>query len=405
MLNAGFLVAAATALAACGNSSVTGPSEPEPTATVDDVLGGDSAEVAASLGISEQELRGLDRDKISEMLKILQGGLIFHFERFRGNGRTCATCHRGAAFDLKPEDVQELHARRPNDPLFLHDGSDDGLGNGTTRIQQNATIRVDFNLPANVTIVENPSLRQVTLMRAVPSLLNVPALETIFMLDGRQPTLQAQALGAVNDHAQAERQPTAGELDAIAIFQEKDPHFFSSPVLREFANGGPAPVLPEGNTDSERRGRAFFEPDTACGSCHGGPMLNETTAGNIGTKLGFGNGVRVRNIRVPIDNVAGLPQWTYRCVSPTGAVTTSKTADPGLVLTNGNCGDMNHFRISTLWGINESAPYFHNNSAKTLEEVMDQYDRFFNILVTARGLDIRLTREQRADILAYMRLL
>ncbi len=399
---AGFLIAT-SAMAACGNSTVAGPEPTEPTATVDDVLADDSLD---GLDVDDENLRGIDRDKIIEALQVLRGGLIFHFEKFRGNGRTCATCHRGESFDLKPADVQRLHARRPNDPLFLADGSDDGLGNGATRIKEDATIRITFNLPPNITIVEDPSIRQVTMVRAVPSLLNITKLETIFMLDGRQTNLQSQALGAVNDHAQPGRQPTQSELDALALFQQKDPHFYTTRELYEYSRGGPPPTIPAGNTESERRGRAFFEPDTACGSCHFGPMLNESTAGRLGAVFNFGNGTRIRGIRVPTDNVAGLPMLTYRCTNPTtGVVTNTRTADPGRALATGICTDVNQFRTSTLWGINESAPYFHNNSAATLEEVMDQYDRFFEFVATQRGVDLRITPQDREDIIAFMRLL
>jgi cytochrome c peroxidase len=33
--------------------------------------------------------------------------------------------------------------------------------------------------------------------------------------------------------------------------------------------------------------------------------------------------------------------------------------------------------VTQLRGISKTAPYFHNNSAATLEEVLDHYDAFF----------------------------
>ena len=33
--------------------------------------------------------------------------------------------------------------------------------------------------------------------------------------------------------------------------------------------------------------------------------------------------------------------------------------------------------VTQLRGISRTAPYFHNNSAATLEEVLDHYDAFF----------------------------
>ena len=63
---------------------------------------------------------------------------------------------------------------------------------------------------------------------------------------------------------------------------------------------------------------------------------------------------------------------------------------------------MNAFKISPLRGIRFTAPYFHDNSAKTLEDVAKHYADFF-VTVTAGG--IVLTPQDQADIVAYMTLL
>ena len=70
-----------------------------------------------------------------------------------------------------------------------------------------------------------------------------------------------------------------------------------------------------------------------------------------------------------------------------------------------------------LRGISKTAPYFHNNSAATMEEVLDHYDKFFlrvarlnpapnlppilssNGLVVDRGF---VTPEERPALLAYL---
>ena len=38
---------------------------------------------------------------------------------------------------------------------------------------------------------------------------------------------------------------------------------------------------------------------------------------------------------------------------------------------------LNAFKISPLRGIRDTAPYFHDNSAKTLEDVVEHYRKFF----------------------------
>jgi cytochrome c peroxidase len=60
------------------------------------------------------------------------------------------------------------------------------------------------------------------------------------------------------------------------------------------------------------------------------------------------------------------------------------------------------FKISPLRGIRHTAPYFHDNSAKTLEDVAAHYAVFFNI---ASGGLIVLTKQDEADIVAYLNLL
>src|SRR5215468_7927110 len=69
---------------------------------------------------------------------------LFTTETFGGNGRTCDTCHSltTGTGTFSPQDAQERYRRNPSDPLFLFDGSDDGQGNGVTRILTDATILI-----------------------------------------------------------------------------------------------------------------------------------------------------------------------------------------------------------------------------------------------------------------------
>src|SRR5262249_23182354 len=153
---------------------------------------------------------------------------------------------------------QRRFAYNPRDPLFLHDGSDDGEGHGVTRMLSDATFLIKIPLPPNVSLADDPKARFVVLRRGAPSTLNTPALDPVLMLDGRQPDLNSQARDAIHDHDQATREPREEELERIAEFQ-KTPGFFSSLPLLIFAKGGPVPRLPRGRTESEKRGQRFFE--------------------------------------------------------------------------------------------------------------------------------------------------
>ena len=61
---------------------------------------------------------------------------------------------------------------------------------------------------------------------------------------------------------------------------------------------------------------------------------------------------------------------------------------------------VNFFKIPSLWGVHATEPYFHDNHAKTLEEVAAFYTNFF-----AENFDLHLTARDQKDMVAYLRLL
>jgi cytochrome c peroxidase len=368
---------------------------------------------------------------------------LFTTETFGGNGRTCDTCHSLTARTgtVSPEDAQERYRRNPRDPLFLFDGSDDGQGNGVTRMLQDATILITLPLPPNITLEDNPSARTVTLRRGTPTTRNTPALDPVLMLDGREPTtpppfpcsltataglgLCSQALHAIQTHDQPTIVPTLADLLGISQFEMTEP-FFSSPTLRAYALGGPPPVLPQGTTESEIRGRTFFvEPDTpfspadkagSCALCHSGPLLNQTNKSFVlATKGLVPAGTRFQSVAVSELNEIGNPVQRFLLHNTDGTTTPLCSPDPGRALITGNIpaiplpcsalgppfSDWNAFKIPILWGVKDTAPYFHDNSARTLEDVAAHYAKFFQ-LIPAK---LTLTLQDQADIVAYLKLL
>lgn len=354
----------------------------------------------------------------SNLLQVLAGKLLFEQATFGGNGRTCETCHSGATGTVSPQEARRRFRKDPHDPLFLHDGSDDGAGTGVTRMLADATVLVTIPLAWNIRLADDPDARTVVLRRGIASTLNTPALDPVLMLDGRQPTLEDQAAGAIVDHAQGVVPPRIA-LRAIAAFQ-KSGAFFSSTALRDFASGGPAPGLPQGRTASERRGRRFFEdlpPDPAqglkpglCAHCHSGPLLNTTNefaAPFIPSPAPVPAGQRFLSVGVSEFNTALNPVREYIFNPDTPQEVRLVSPDPGRALITGIVDDptlehVNAFKISPLRGIRHTAPYFHDNSAKTLEDVAAHYADFFRI---ASGGLIILTPQDEADIVAYMKLL
>lgn len=339
------------------------------------------------------------------------GKHLFERETFGGNGRTCLTCHSLETGTVSPEEAQARFAANPHDPLFAHDGSDDGVGNGVSRMLSDATILVEIPLPENVSLADDPEARSVIVRRGIPTTLNTPALDPLLMLDGRDTDLETQARNAIEAHFQSALDPRERDLQLIAEFQLTD-RFFSSTTLWEFARGGPAPELPEGNTESERRGRRFFvdapfDPATKagiCAACHSGPMLNQT---NRFLPLPVQPGARFQNVAVSEFNSAGNPVREFIFKNPDGTQTIIRSPDPGRALITGDArafpGDsLNAFKIPSLWGVRRTAPYFHDNSAKTLDDLATHYARFFEVIT---GGAVTLSEQDKADMVAYLKLL
>jgi cytochrome c peroxidase len=339
-----------------------------------------------------------------------EGRRLFDEETFGGNGRTCLTCHSQKNGTFSPADARRRLAENPDDPLFRHDGLDDGV-QGLSRITEHATVRIEIPLPPRVRLLDDPTATSVTVLRGTPTTRNVPGLQPVFMYDGRDTTLEEQALGAIESHAQNTVQPTSLQLELIAEFQRSSPRFFSSLPLFLFARGGPAPQLPRGVTDLEKHGRAMFDDVPLavgstrgiCAICHSGPMLDVSnefnpTGAPVGARF-FGVGVNERN-------TLNLPTHTF-LIDGTDVVV---SPDIGMILTEPLPPEIppflplsffaDLFKTPTLWGVRHTAPYFHDNSAKGLEEVAEQYEFFFRTF-----LGLQLTPRDQAAIVAFLKLL
>ncbi len=368
------------------------------------------------------------------------GETLFTQETFDGNGRVCSTCHELEHFGtITPELVQQRWAEDPEGPLFRAIDSDDGAGTSYDRLRRDATMRIPIELPLHdsglsVRPCDDPAATEVILHRGNPSVFNV-ALEQHLMVDGREgDDLAAQALSAVETHNEHQREPTPEELELIATFQES---LFSHEALRAAAASGTMPRLPEGGTPSEVRGRAFFQPRQVCGECHFGPLLNRAGPTHV-----FAPGVHIETSQVGREPANPNPKREWCWVDPATneiaetpagtRVYAEPVSDPGIALVAGTTCFTDAegvdrclsndivasevggpaFKIPTLWGIADTAPYFHDNSAKTLEEVLDQYEFMFREMDRDNfsfecppAPEPCLTEQDRADILAFLELL
>jgi cytochrome c peroxidase len=326
-----------------------------------------------------------------------------------GNGRSCATCHRPEDnFALTPATVEArwklLQLRRrfdpdADDPLFRPIDADD-FENDFTTLRTKAMVRVTLPLPANVRIAGDPAATTVSVFRSVPTVMNA-AITAPFQNDGRLATLEEQALEATRHHSEVAIDPPDRTLRKLARFQR---HLFSSRRVRDLAvaldHGGPLPGTDPPLDDLEQQGKATFTE--FCAPCHGGPTLAVNTDARFlpvparGPLLSgpqeFVN-IFVQTPRPPppfapppapptprfFDGLptAGLPNISFLVTLPDQSQVPAVSSDAGRMLITGDLRENGRFSVPTLFGAGRTAPYFHDNSAATIEQVIEHYQAMF----------------------------
>ena len=114
-----------------------------------------------------------------------------------------------------------------------------------------------------------------------------------------------------------------------------------------------------------KRGRALFEGKAGCVSCHNGAYFSDGKPHNTGVP---------ENLEIFRDPVRHL---TYRSVIHTYGVPNMGIwrRDVGYFLVSKNYADVGKFVTPTLRELKYTAPYMHNGTFNTLEEVVDFYDQ------------------------------
>jgi cytochrome c peroxidase len=398
---------------------------------------------------------------------VVRGALAFFDRRLRGldgNGRACADCHMATDhFQLSPADVEarfrslEWRRRwnpRADDPLFRPIDANDFRTNGEraadfSNLREHALIRVTLPLPPAMRLVD-PVSGLVTdetfadVWRAVPTVNDValtgadglnpwarlPNPFGGYQLDARVATLQEQALGALTHHAQIQHAPSDRLLDDLSSFQRV---LFTNERVRALSDAMRAGATPLPDPDPplnalEAQGKVVFQ--RACAHCHGGPGQSTTQAPvvrfhDISTQCPrpVDTVTPARFVFAPCPPELSRNARTYEITSSTGATMRRTSSDPGRALLTGFVGgpapldDWNKFDVPALRGISKTAPYFHNNSADTLEAVVDHYIEFFKRVkvIAAPGVappvastdgvnfDRAPKPEEREALLAYLR--
>jgi cytochrome c peroxidase len=271
------------------------------------------------------------------------------------------------------------------------------------------------------------------------------------MWDGREPSLASQAFDATQGHAQANPGvPSPAQVNQIvafesAIFDAQVFDFEAGLLFADGATGGPAALSqqefyigindslssgfnpdvftlydawqnnPNPDRASVARGEAIFntrqftihgvnglnlfstdplganDVTGTCTTCHDSPNV-----GNHSLKLALNIGVA--DTIPPVLDVSGLPSFTVTCTDTTGPLAGQffNVTDLGRAMISGHCADVGKVKGPILHGLAARAPYFHNGSAATLNDVVNFYDQRFNI---------GLSDQDKADLVNFLQTL
>lgn len=146
---------------------------------------------------------------------------------------------------------------------------------------------------------------------------------------------------------------------------------------------------------------ALGKPTTivgTCGTCHDSPNVGDHS---LPLPLDIGTGHSPRDeTNLQIKNALAqlsfpdLPVYKIvGCTDPFNGETTLYTTDLGKAMMTGQCGDLNRIKGPILRGLAARAPYFHNGAAANLNELVNFYNRRFNM---------GLTDAQKDDLVAFL---
>lgn len=372
------------------------------------------------------------------------------FQAFGTNDRTCASCHKvGEGWSISTAGIRLLFAATGGrDPMFrTNDGSNNPNADVSTlaarkkaysMLLDRGTIRVGLPVPAGadfeLVAVDDPygfaSAAELSLFRRPLPATNLAAIKNV-MWDGRvtgptiRDALAEQANGATQGHAAAplplsnetRRQivdfefglfnaqtisfkvgslEAGGGADALAS-QDIGPPAGSSVEARRWdlfdawKNSGNAKrrQIWRGQELFNTRTHVVGNPNFTCTNCH--------TVKHIGTDI-QGRFFNVLNPTTkPLRRAADQPLYTFRYTGPTEGNlvngTVLQTTDPGRALITGRFADMQRFKVPSMRGLAARAPYFHDGSAATLEQVVRDYETQQDFVFTA---------EERADLVAFL---
>lgn len=223
--------------------------------------------------------------------------------------------------------------------------------------------------------------------RNAPTIIN-SAYNRYQFWDGREPSLEAQAVGPIQNPIEMNMplSEVVAKLNKIEGYRKQFKAVFGTDVTAEaigkalasyertiICGDAPYDRFKAGDkkalSESAQRGMALFFGRANCSACHSGNNFTDNSFHNIG-----------------IGMKADKPDI--------GRQKISKLA--------GDCGS---FKTPTLREIARTAPYMHDGSIKTLEEVVEHYAKGgqANDYLDEGVYELKVSAAEKADIVAFLK--
>ncbi len=224
--------------------------------------------------------------------------------------------------------------------------------------------------------------------RNSPTVLNT-AYGHFQFWDGRAGSLEEQALGPIQNPIEMNMtlEKVVQKLNNIEGYRRQFQEVFGTDVTADgiakaiaafertvLSGDAPYDQFKAGDKNAlsvaAQRGLKLFEGKAHCAACHGGPNFSDGAFHNIG--------VGMKN---------------------------NKAADPGRLNVSKLGGDTGSFKTPTLREIHRTAPYMHDGSIKTLEEVVEHYNKggVPNDFQDEEIFPLNLTEQEKADLIIFMK--
>ena len=381
--------------------------------TGDPVLG------QAQFGVAPDD-RTIDRSKaLFQGTSVIAGQVV-------SNGTACASCHRPDNNFLLPPTPISAHAQA-GDPLLTGRNAEAQGDPRQAALFETLGLVKQRAGRFNPLRPEDDPFRKVFVWRKTQTILNT-AFGFGLLTDGRARGFVEQVRGAIFTHTQDSDRRfddlAAPALTNIGAYMQTEIRPAELKALLDPSDSNHARLVSDPfatvhpSTDLERQGQAVFQK--YCMSCHNMPKVfgnrdhvNGPTP-NFPTLYGhtFDIGVAQRNkhyldFRYFYAATGSLTPIVAPLVREDGAVIDVTVVDDiGAAAATGRYEDLHRFKVPQLRLIRMLGPYFHDNSAATLEEVVDYFNsEDYNQSVDGRERPIHMSNSEREALLAFLRIL